>query len=211
MVKAIFFDFWGTLVENGVWSPIKQVRTILRINAPFEEYVVKMEKVMMTKTFPTLRDAFQALCDEFHTPCSEEQMDALIGMWNTSWMLAKPYEEVLTTLKDLQQQYRLILVSNTDCFSIDAVLDKYQLRPYFELVVLSYEVGRIKTDDSFFPSLLEKMQLNPGDCLMIGDSIQSDIVPTQRAGMNAVLIDRRDSREFQPKIRSLLEIRQVLT
>ena len=29
MTKAIIFDLWGTLVENGVHSPIKQVKNIL--------------------------------------------------------------------------------------------------------------------------------------------------------------------------------------
>ena len=51
MVKAIIFDFWGTLVENGVWSPIKQVKQILDIDVPFSEYVVRMEKAMIPALF----------------------------------------------------------------------------------------------------------------------------------------------------------------
>ncbi len=32
MVKLIIFDFWGTLVENGIFpSPVRQVKYILRI------------------------------------------------------------------------------------------------------------------------------------------------------------------------------------
>ena len=58
-------------------------------------------------------------------------MEQLIGVWNRSWMLAKPYEEVKEELEKLQKRYRLILVSNTDCFSIEQVLDKFQLRGYF--------------------------------------------------------------------------------
>ena len=94
MIKVLFFDFWGTLVENGVWSPIKQVRTILGIKAPFSEYVVRMEKVVMTKNFDSLREAFQALCADFTVLCTEEQLDSLVGMWNKSWMLAKPLRKL---------------------------------------------------------------------------------------------------------------------
>ena len=55
MTKIILLDFWGTLVENGVWSPTKQVRNILGIRMPFPEYVVRMERSMMTKEFSSLK------------------------------------------------------------------------------------------------------------------------------------------------------------
>ena len=66
MVKAILFDFWGTLVENGVHSPIKQVKNILNIRLPFSEYVIRMEKAMMTQEFSSLKDAFIAVGKEFN-------------------------------------------------------------------------------------------------------------------------------------------------
>ena len=41
MVKAILFDFWGTLVENGVRSPVKQVKWILMLkDMDFSEYII---------------------------------------------------------------------------------------------------------------------------------------------------------------------------
>ena len=211
MVKIIFFDFWGTLMENGVWSPIKQVKTILGIKVPFEDYVVRMEKVMMTASFSSLKEAFKALSTEFEVPCDDEQMDSLIGMWNKSWMLARPYDEVVATLEHLQKNYKLILVSNTDCFSIDSVLNKFALRPYFKEIILSYEIGKIKTDKDFFPSLIARLKVKPEECVMVGDSLQSDIEPAQQAGIKAVLIDRKNRREAELKITNLQELEGVLT
>ena len=75
MVKAILFDFWGTLVENGVWSPIKQVKRIINIHTPFSEYVVRMEKAMMTQKFSSLKDAFESVCKEFGVECGKEQIE----------------------------------------------------------------------------------------------------------------------------------------
>ena len=69
MVKAILFDFWGTLVSNGVWSPIKQVKQKLDINMPFSEYVVRMERAMMTEKFPSLKKAFENVFLEFSILC----------------------------------------------------------------------------------------------------------------------------------------------
>ena len=88
MIKAIIFDFWGTLVENGVRSPTKQVQEILQIRVPFSEYVTRMENAMMTRQFSSLRDAFENLCVEFKIHPESQQIEELVGMWNKSWMLA---------------------------------------------------------------------------------------------------------------------------
>ncbi len=210
MVKAIIFDFWGTLVENGVWSPIKQVKQILDIDVPFSEYVVRMEKAMMASTFLSLKDAFENVCKEFEIPCTEAKMEQLIGVWNRSWMLAKPYEEVKEELEKLQKRYRLILVSNTDCFSIEQVLDKFQLRGYFGQIFLSYQMGLIKTEEKFLKCVLKELKLKAEDCVMVGDSILSDVEAAKNAGIKAILMDRKNGQEFNPKIRNLKELQALL-
>lgn len=210
MTKAILFDFWGTLVENGVWSPIKQVKNILNIDLPFSEYVVRMEKAMMAQEFPELRDAFISICREFNIELTEEKLEELIGLWNKNWMLAQPYPETETTLKKLRKKYQIILISNTDCFSISQVLEKFGLNPLFDQIFPSYQLGALKTDKIFLKTVLAKLNLMPEDCLLVGDSIQSDIIPAKRAGLNAVLIDRKNTREFHPKIKNLKDLEKIL-
>jgi len=210
MSKAIFFDFWGTLVENGVWSPIKQVKNILRIDVPFSEYVVRMEKAMMTKAFPTLKEAFKAVCEEFSVNYNDKILDELIGMWNKSWMLAHPYEEVEEVLSELQKKYDIYLISNTDSTSILNVIEKFSLDKFFKKKFLSFEMGLIKTDPEFLKNVLKEINLNKEDCLVIGDSMQSDIIASEKAGIKAILVDRRNSRDFQTKIKNLKELREIL-
>ena len=211
MVKAIIFDFWGTLVENGVWSPIKQVQQILNINIPFSEYVSRMEEAMMTKKFNSLREAFEAVCEEFKVECNEEKMEALIGMWNKSWMLAKPYEEVQEELENLKKEHTLILVSNTDNFSINQVLEKFQLRGLFDYVFLSYELGLIKTDKKFLKKVLKEAEVAAEDCVLVGDSILSDMEAAKEAGIKGVLMDHKQRQHFNPKIRNLKELSSILS
>lgn len=210
VTKTIIFDFWGTLVENGTWSPIKQVRNILRINDPFPEYVVRMEKAMMTSSFANLKDAFKAVAKEFNIKTNGYLLDKLVGIWNKSWMLAKPYPEVEEQLKKLQKDYQLILISNTDCFSIKNVLTKFDLQQYFNKIYFSYELGLIKTNPDFMDKILKENNLNPEDCLLVGDSIQSDIEAAKRKNIKGVLLDRKESRDFDPKIKNLKELDQYL-
>ena len=206
MVKAVIFDFWGTLVENGVHSPIKQVKNILNIRLPFSEYVIRMEKAMMTQEYPTLKDAFIAVGKEFGIDCPDFILDELVGMWNKSWMLAEPYEETIQVLEDLQKRYKLVLISNTDNFSALKVIEKYNLDQYFEKASLSCKTGMLKTDPKCLQGIAESLHLQIEDCVMIGDSIQSDIKAAESVGMKAILVDRRNSRDYIPKVRDLRDL-----
>jgi HAD superfamily hydrolase (TIGR01509 family) len=210
MIKVILFDFWGTIVEQGVWSPIKQVRNILNIRMPFSEYVVRMEKAMMTKKFASLKDAFKALCEEFKVEPSEDKLDELVGLWNKNWMLAKPYVEIEALLKSLKKKYKLILVSNAEAVGVENVLEKFNLQEVFDKSFLSYNLGCIKTDPKFLQKVISELGVEVKECLLVGDSIQSDMLPAKNCGMETVLIDRKNSREYPKKIKHLKELSHFL-
>ncbi len=209
MVKAILFDFWGTLVENGTWSPLKQLKDILRIGLPFSEYITRVEKAMMTSKFVGLKDAFEAVCQEFKINPSEEQVEQLIGLWNKSWMLAKPYLDTEKELLKLAGNYKIILVSNTDCFSVPRVLTKFKMEKLFFKMYLSFEHNLLKGED-LLQKILDENNLQVEDCVFVGDSIESDIEAAKSVGMKAILIDRRDRREFETKIKNLGELEKFL-
>ncbi len=209
MTKVLLFDFWGTLVETGVWSPTKQARNILHIDMPFSDFVVRFEKAMMTKNIATLRDGFEAVFTEFNLPVNQRKMDDLIGMWNKSWMLARPYPELVQALEDLGKDHTLVLFSNTDPFSVRNVLEKYNLKNHFQHIFLSCDIGKIKTEEGFVDHILSELKVKAKDCLLIGDSIESDMATAQRAGVQAVLVDRSGNRDYPLKIASLNDVREV--
>ncbi len=210
MIKVLLFDFWGTLVETGVYSPTKQVQDMLRVHMPFGQYVVKMERAMMTQKFDSLREAFLAVGETFGMRVHGEVMEQLIGLWNKSWMLARPYEEIEEMLGELQKKYRLVLVSNSDVFSVPKVVEKYGLGKYFEKQFWSYEMGKIKTDEEFMQAVLRELNVDVQDCVFIGDSLHSDMAVATRAGMRGILMDRKSGREYSPKVKSLRELQAQL-
>lgn len=210
MVKTILFDFWGTLAEQGVWSPVKQVKNILQIDSSFPEYITRMETAFMTRGFSSLKEAFQSIFYEFNIQLTEEKIEELIGLWNKAWMLAQPYPETINILKKLKEKYQLVLISNTDNFSLPQVLEKFQLNELFDNVFFSYDLGAIKTDKIFLKSVLTKLNLTPQDCVLVGDSIQSDIISARRANIKAILIDRKNTRDYHPKIKSLNDLEKAL-
>lgn len=209
MVKALIFDFWGTIVENGTYSPLRQSYNILRPRMPFGKFVVIFEEEFMTRPFEEQADGFIAVCEALELNPEKKIIDELIGLWNKNRMLAKIFPDALEILPILKKQYKLALVSNTDAL-IDQVIDKLDLKKYFDTIILSYHTGTLKTNPAFYTEVLRKLKIDKEDALVIGDSIETDIKGAQTAGINAILLDRKNSREFEPKIQSLNDLPKFL-
>ncbi|MFH1770075.1 MAG: HAD family hydrolase [archaeon] len=207
----MFFDFWGTVVENGIFpSPVRQAQRILRINVPFPEYIQKFESSFMTKKFDTLTEYFRNVTKEFGTNPPEFVYEKLVGMWNKNTILCKPFPETIEVLDELKKDYKLVLISNTDCLSVPQLLEKFDLNKYFDEVVLSCDIGSLKTDKEIFEMPLKKLKLKKTEVIMVGDSIPTDIEGAAKAGIAGILVDRRGTREFENKISSLTELKEKL-
>ncbi|HHE36191.1 MAG TPA: HAD family hydrolase [Candidatus Woesearchaeota archaeon] len=211
MIKGVIFDFWGTLVENGIFpSPVRQAKYILRLRIPFHEFIIKFEKAMMTKPYKDLNEAFRAVCEEFHLEPSPFLIERLVGMWNKNELLAKPFLETMSVLDYLKEKKMMIgLISNTPP-TITRIIDKFNLNKYFDTTLFSYDAGLLKTDPEMFKRLLRELKLEPEEALMIGDSIPTDIHGARAAGIRAVLLDRRNRRDFSPKIINLKELKDLI-
>ncbi|MBS3123922.1 HAD family hydrolase [Candidatus Woesearchaeota archaeon] len=210
MIKAILFDFWGTLVEQGLHSPLKELHQIFCPRTPFSEFVIKAEKAMMISVYPSFKEMFLSLENEFNYPLSEEFRDNLIGFWNKNWMLAHPYPETEAILKELKESHALALISNTDCISIERVMEKFSLKQIFDKIFLSYKLGLIKSEPEFLKTALEELKLEKEDVLVVGDSLQSDIYPAKKMGIKAILVDRKNKRDYELKITSLNELPELI-
>ncbi|MGV8171351.1 MAG: HAD family hydrolase [Candidatus Woesearchaeota archaeon] len=210
MVKAIIFDLQGTLVENGVFpSPMKQAKYILRIDAPFSDFVMRFERAFMIKQHSSLKEAFGMVCEEFHVMPKDFVLEKLIGLWNKNKLLSKLYPDTLPAIQKLKEKYVLILVANIDCFSREMV-EKHKLGEYFNEMVLSCDAGMLKSDKGFYNTILNKLGLDTDDVVIVGDSIESDMETARNAGIKGILLDRNDRREYSNKILSLNDLENYL-
>ncbi|MBW2979271.1 HAD family hydrolase [Candidatus Woesearchaeota archaeon] len=210
MIKGVLFDFWGTLVENGVYSPLRQAKKILGINMPFGKYVVRFEKALMLSN-KSLEDGFRQVFDAFNIPFEQAVLDELVALWRENAEKAELYPETKDVLEDLKaNDIKLCLISNTDSFSVNQVLSKTTLRKYLDAIVLSCAVGCLKTNPRMFYYALKMLNLQKNEVVMVGDSIESDVIGAKKAGIKVILVDRKNKREFQPKINNLSELKEML-
>jgi len=210
MVKAIIFDLQGTLIENGVYpSPLRQVKNILRVNMPFSDFVMRFEKILMTESHSSLKEGFVKVCESFNMQPREFIIERLVGLWNKNKLLSQLYPDTIETLSSLKKDYKLVLVANIDAFSTD-IIERFKLREYFDLIILSCDNGLLKNDKEFYNIVMDKFDITQKDILMVGDSIESDVETARSVGINAVLVDRHNKREYEQKIVTLDELKKYL-
>jgi 2-haloalkanoic acid dehalogenase type II len=211
MKKAVLFDFWGTLVQQGAYSPLKQTYRLMRIRMPFGEFVEKFERVAMTKPYDDQMQMFRDAAEALETNVPDWVIEKLVGVWNMNKLLAKPYPETIEALEALKKKgIKIAIVSNTPKLSVDGILEKFGLDKLFDAVCFSFDKGYLKNDAELFDAALNDLGVGKDDALMVGDSMETDIAGAENAGVTAVLIDRKETRKYENKIKSLLEIEQFL-
>ena len=91
--------------------------------------------------------------------------------------------------REVLQQLQLpkVLVSNF-YGNIATVLREYGLDGIFETIVESAVVGVRKPDPRIFTLGVEALGLQPGEVVVVGDSIDKDIIPARAAGCQTVWI-----------------------
>ena len=206
-IKAVIFDLWGTILENGVYpSPTKQSKKILGLfDMPYHDFVVRFENAFMTSQYSDIKEGLRMVFKEFDVnPDEYNRVDRLTGLWNKAKIMSKLYPDTITTLQKLKKSYKLILLSNLPSTQTD-IVERFSFADYFDHVFISYELGCIKSEGGF-EKVLKKTGLSPKEAIMVGDSMESDIKGAEQAGIKGILIDRRSTRDYEPKITLLEEL-----
>jgi len=102
------------------------------------------------------------------------------------------YPDVPPTLDALRRAgVRMRVVSNWDS-RLPQVLRLLELDRFFEFTGVSHLVGLEKPDPTFFHLVLERMNGRPEEALHVGDTPEYDGAGARAAGIDFMLVDRRD-------------------
>lgn len=119
------------------------------------------------------------------------------------------YEETFDVLKELQGKVQLLLLTNGSPDLQQEKLDGVpELVPYFDHIVISGDFGKGKPDVSIFQHALELLGAKPGEAVMVGDKLTTDIKGGNAAGLHTVWINRVD-RPKDPAIVPEFEIKHL--
>ena len=101
-------------------------------------------------------------------------------------MLEKPIElldGVEEVLQQLQGKYKLIVATKGDLLDQQRKLEKSGISKYFHHVEVMSEKKPVD-----YKKMLQRLDINPADLLMIGNSLKSDVLPLIEVGASAIHI-----------------------
>jgi HAD superfamily hydrolase (TIGR01509 family) len=105
-------------------------------------------------------------------------------------------EQAIDVLQKLHGKYKIGLVSN---FAIPEccweLLDKFGLKEYFDVVIISGDVNRRKPSPEIFEKALKALGARASEAVFVGDMLDLDVMGPKRVGMRTVFIKRRSTEE----------------
>lgn len=123
-------------------------------------------------------------------------------------------EKSRPTLERLHAKYPMVLVSNF-YGNVETVLADFDLGKYFRKVIESAVVGVRKPDPAIFRLGVEALGLQPGEVLVVGDSLTKDILPAESIGCRTAWLKGKgwtaeeDMRDHPSRISALADLEDL--
>jgi HAD superfamily hydrolase (TIGR01549 family) len=95
------------------------------------------------------------------------------------------YYDAEQTLSILSQKYKLGIIANQSR-DVLQLLDKFNFRDFFNVVIISSEVNMNKPDPRIFQLAMDRAANNSKRYVMIGDRLDTDISPANKLGMKTI-------------------------
>lgn len=126
--------------------------------------------------------------------------------------VSKPLEHTLAMLQALNGKVKMGIITNGFKALQQKRLDNTATTQFFDMVVVSEEVGVAKPDRKIFDYAFEKMgQVDKSKVLMVGDTLASDILGGNQSGIDSCWFNphqKPNETDIQPtyEIHSMLDL-----
>ncbi len=208
MINGLFFDLFGTLLEYG------------DMRKAWNNWVMEFHKLLTPHGLNISREEFAPHCNQFFSkdaPATEldgmtvyeyrinrlcKKLNINLDMKHicqTATLTANVWQKEITlasdcieTLQILGKNKKIALITNYDHPPhIDSILSHYDIRQYFDEVVISARVGYKKPDPEIFKIALKRTSLNAKEVIYVGDT-EDDINGALASGIRPILINNID-------------------
>ena len=199
MLKGYIFDYGGTLDTGGqhwgkvIWHAYEHLQVPVS-EADFRDAYVHAERTLgknpiiqpdftFYKTLETkIRLQLEYLQTSYITPLTSYILPLTSHLYEATVAETSKSREVLLSLK---KQYPMVLVSNF-YGNIATVLKEFKLDGIFDTIIESAVVGVRKPDPQIFTLGVEALGMQPDEVVVVGDSMDKDIIPASKAGCHTV-------------------------
>ena len=218
MKVCIFFDVDNTLFPTAEFAELARrnaIRAMIEIGlgATEDEIYKELQRLIREKgsNYP---NHFDLLLKRMGVKRPARYVAAGVAAYHNTKSSIQPYPEVPKTLMELKERgYKLYVATNGDAVKQWDKLIRMGIHLFFEDVFVSGEVGEEKSPN-FFRKVLSRIRARPSDCIMVGDRMDSDIIPARKVGIYTIRILRgpysKEKGKADARIRNFSELLGVV-
>ncbi len=213
MYQNYIFDFYGTLVEirtdekkTVLWKRMSEIYsawgapyTADEMRKEYQKLLATQEDTLPENGEPDLRKVFRELFVKKGVACDDvlEKSTGIVFRALSREKL-RVYDGVKETLKELRRHGKgVYLLSNAQTDFTRPEIEMMGLTDFFDGIFISSEAGCKKPSKEFFEKLLNEFNLNPKECLMMGNDETADIEGAILVGMDSLYIHTEYSPELE--------------
>ncbi|KAM4598942.1 N-acylneuraminate-9-phosphatase [Fundulus diaphanus] len=204
-VKAILFDLDNTLIETSLAGEValRKAGELLKAELSLDDAAVRSVcdgfKLKLRHEAPERFPG--ASLDELRARHWEESIAEATGGPPASDLASRCYylwksrrlevlcltPEVRGLLRELRRSYKLLLLTNGDAQTQREKVEAVQCEEFFDAVVIAGDHAEQKPFPSIFRRCFDALQVEAQDCVMVGDSLDTDIQGGLNAGVRATV------------------------
>jgi putative hydrolase of the HAD superfamily len=182
MIKAVIFDFGNVICkfDNRIF-----IRKIAEFS-PYSESEL-YEMIYSMGEIVEIYEKGKISSEEFFERMMELcKLDMDIEDFKEAFTtIFTPIPETIELIRNLKGSYKLGLLSNTNEWDHEHAIKIIEVYQLFNVVTTSYEVGVKKPDERIYLDCLEKLDLEPNECIYI-DDIKEYADGAAKIGMNGL-------------------------
>jgi 2-haloalkanoic acid dehalogenase type II len=228
MIKAVFFDFYQTLVHYqptqaeleaqaleslGIKTTATAMdRPILTANEFMAQQLAKRSLSKRTREeVAALYIEYQHIVlKEAGIKTEEKIVMKLLGMMQNAQMDLALFEDTLPVLTDLKARGLVTgLISNIEKNMTEAI-QKLGIASKLDIVVTSQDAGVAKPQPEIFRYAIQKASIQPVEALYVGDQYRVDVIGANAAGMKGILLDRVGYYKQKPDCPVITGLKEVI-
>ena len=126
------------------------------------------------------------------------------------------FPEVIKVLKEIYKVYHIGLITNGLPELQWQKIKGVGIELYFENIIISGEINFRKPNEEIFLLAIKRFNITKENCVMVGNSLNSDILGANNVGIYSIWINRRNKEKIKSEIKpnkiitSLLELPEII-
>ena len=210
MIKAVFFDFVGTLLSKEYDDTTHQniIREVLRdakaenvdpmkVWEEYEAITSERFRQFAGKPYKPIKlleeEVMQELAEKYGFELSPRFWEIHLKMHQQYGRL---YDEAIETLKTLKERgYHVGLITDSDSEYLKAHLEALGILELFDSITTSEEAGFYKPHPRIFELALEKANVKGEEAIYVGDNPLKDCVGARQVDMISILLDKKGNKK----------------